>query len=125
MLIDLQPREILDMPTWRRWANLIALFLLLSLVADHRLAGYLGLFALIIFWIAVYALLTRNNRMARIPLGVVPIAYCLIKITPAIEYLLLKWDLRRNERIRAFLRRADDIRMRKQGVHRRIPRGPG
>jgi hypothetical protein len=117
------------MPTWRRWANLIVFFLALSLVCDERLAGYLGIFALIIFWIAVYALISgsarNSNRPARIPLGAVPIAYCFIKVTPALEYLLLKWDLRRSQRIRAFLRRADDIRMRKQGVHRGITGGPG
>lgn len=117
------------MPTWRRWANLIGFLLLLLLVSPlDQLAGFLAFLAMIFFYIALYALLggrTRDDRPTRMPLGAVPIAYCFIKITPALEYLLLKMDLRRHQRIRAFLKLADDLWMRKKPLDGFLPRRPG
>ena len=59
------------------------------------------------------------------PAAIVPLAYLFQLIEPALSFLLLKRDLRRSERIRSFLQLADDIRMRKQSVDRRLPGGPG
>lgn len=117
------------MPTWKRWAFLIGFFLLLLTVfPTQELAWLLIFFVLIFFYISLYALLcgrTRDDQPTRMPLGAVPIAYGLIKITPAIEYLLLKMDLRRHQRIRAFLKLADDLWMRKKPVDGFFPRRPG
>ena len=84
----------------------------------------------IVFWIGVLWWFRRQNlrnpdRPRSVPLGLMPIGYFLIRITPAIEYLNAKMALRNSERIRAFLQLADDLWMRKKRVDRRIPRGPG
>ena len=113
------------MTTWKRWANLIVLLLALSLVIGvDQLAGFLAFFVLIIFYISLYALLGRGERPTRMPLAAVPISYFFMRITPAIDYLLLRMDLRRSQRIRAFLKLADDLRMRKQALNGFFLRGP-
>lgn len=102
--------------------------MLLTVFPVEQLAGVLGFFVLIVFYISLYALFggrIRNDQPTRMPLGVVPVAYLLMQITPALEYLNAKMSLRNSQRIRAFLKLADDLRMRKQPVDRRLSRGPG
>jgi hypothetical protein len=112
------------MATWKRWANLIAFFVLLLVVIPiDKLAGFIAFLVMIFGLIALYSLLGGRSQ-SHIPLGALPIAYSLIRITPMIEYLLLIMNLRRSAHIRAFLRRADNIRMRKQSIHCRFPRRP-
>ena len=119
----------MNVPTWKRLALLIGFFLLLLAVfPGEELAGILAFFVLIIFYISLYALLggrVRDGGPVRMPLGAVPIAYCLIQITPALEYLNAKMNLRRSKRIRAFLKLANDLRMRKKRVYGFLPRRPG
>lgn len=83
-----------------------------------------------VFWIVVVWWIGRNNRrypnrQRSIPLGLIPIAYLLLQINPLVEYLLYRMNLRRSQRIRAFLQLADDIRMRKNAIDGFFPRGSG
>lgn len=111
------------MPIWRRWINLIVFLVILSfLLPIDKVTGVIAFFTMVIFLIGLYSLFGRKSY---VPLAVVPIAYSLIHITPAIEYLLLKMALRRGKRVRAFLKLADDLRMRKKRVDGFLPRRPG
>lgn len=100
-----------------RWISLIV-FLLLSVAV---FPGVISFFAIIVSMIAIYSRLNRPYM----PLAAVPVAYCFISITPAIEYLLLVMNLRRSERIRSFLKLADNLGMRKQRVDGFLPLRPG
>lgn len=51
--------------------------------------------------------------------------YFLMIIYPAIDYLNARMALRHRERIRAFLKLADDLWVRQQRVDSRLPRRPG
>lgn len=104
------------MATWKRWANLIV-FLMISIAI---FPGVVAFFVMILGLIALYARLGGSY----VPLGSIPVSYCFIRITPAIEYLLLRMNLRRSNRIRAFLKLADDLRMRKQRIDGLLPRRP-
>jgi hypothetical protein len=104
------------MATWKRWTNLIV-FLLISIAI---FPGVIAFFVMILGLIALYARLGSSY----VPLGSVPISYCFIRITPAIEYLLMTMNLRRSKRIRAFLELADYLRMRKKRIDGLLPRRP-
>lgn len=94
------------------------------------LSGVVAFFALVIFLIAFYALLTGSTRSApaprrvAMPVAAMPIAYALMQLTPLVEWLLYRMNLRRHQRIRAFLQLADDLRMRKQRVDGFLPHRP-
>jgi hypothetical protein len=114
-------------------------FIVITVVGGVALPGELGGYWVMICWaVAIVALLRRRYVKAQIerklgidyspshiPAAVIPLAYFFRQIEPALSYLLLKRDLRRNERIRAFLKLADDLRMRKQSVNRALPPGSG
>lgn len=102
--------------------------MLLTVFPVEQLAGILGFFVLIFFYISLYALFggrIRNDRPARVPIALMPVAYLLMQINPAIEYLNAKMTLRNSQRIRAFLKLAHDLRMRKKPVDGFFPRRPG
>ena len=79
-------------------------------------------------WAVVFWWLGRRNRPDRptsVPIAFMPIAYCLMLLNPAIDYMLYKMNLRRSKRISAFLKLTDDLRVSKKTVNRRLTRGPG
>lgn len=116
------------------WPKIIA-FIIIAGGGGIALPGEFGICWLMLCWaIIIVAFLRRRYVKAqlerkleidyspsRIPAVIVPLAYFFQKIEPALSFLLLKRDLRRNERIRAFLKLAEDSRMRKQGIDRVLP----
>ncbi len=85
--------------------------------------------------VAIFFLLRRRYYAAQVerargidyapdhlPALIVPIAYFWYQVEPMLSYLLLLRDLRRSERIRRFLLRANDLWMRKKAGNRRLPR---
>lgn len=80
----------------------------------------------IVFWVAFFWWIGRNNRRfpnrpASVPVALIPVGYLLLQINPLIDYLLYRMNLRRSQRIRAFLQLADDLWMRKKSINRRFP----
>lgn len=83
----------------------------------------------VIFWGGFFWLIGRSNRRnpdrpTYVPIGLMPVAYFLMQINPVIEYMLYRMNLRRSKRIRAFLKLANDARMRKKPVDGFLPRRP-
>ena len=80
-------------------------------------------------WGVIFWWIGRRNRKnperTSVPIGLMPVAYVLMLLNPAIEYLLYKMNLRRSERVRAFLKLSNDLRVRKKTIDRRLPRRPG
>lgn len=79
-------------------------------------------------WGVVFWWIGRRNRKnperTSVPIGLIPVAYVLTLLNPAVEYLLYKMNLRRSERIRTFLKLANDLRMRKKPINGFFPRWP-
>lgn len=59
---------------------------------------------------------------AHVPALAVPIAYAWYQVEPLLSHLLLLRDLRRSERIRRFLLRAEHLWMRQKSLNRRLTR---
>jgi hypothetical protein len=79
-----------------------------------------------IVWISIIWWFRKNRSTVKVvPLAWVPISFAWFQMKPAIDYWLLKRDLRRHERIRAFLKLADDLWMRKKPLDGFLPRRPG
>jgi hypothetical protein len=120
------------------WPKIIA-FIIIAGGGGIALPGEFGVYWLMLCWAVVIVAFLRRRYVkaqierkleidyspSRIPAVIVPLAYVFQQIEPAISFLLLKRGLRRSERIRAFLKLADDVRVRKQSVDRRLPGGPG
>lgn len=87
-------------------------------MSDEALARVLLAIFLVICWAGVMWLICRRTKSSDIPSGM-PIV--LIPVVLLIKAQLKLW---RSQRIRAFLKLADDLRMRKKSVNRRLPRGP-
>ena len=114
-------------------------FIVITVVGGVALPGELGAHWVMFCWaVAIVVFLRRRYVKAQIerklgidyspsyvPAAVIPLAYFFRQIEPALSFMLLKRDLRRNERIRAFLKLADDLRVRKQGIDRALPPGSG
>ncbi len=78
------------------------------------------------FWIVLLWWLARRARRGDMPVPAAAgiFAYFWMFLEPMFSYLLLLRDLRRSERIRTFLKLADDLRIRKKGIDRRLPVRP-
>ena len=76
----------------------------------------------VLFWIVVIVWIVRRRRQGKwVPVPIVA-AYCWYKIEPALAWMAYLWN---RKRIDAFLKTADDIRVRKKGVEDGLPRLPG
>lgn len=82
---------------------------------------------IIVFWAIVIRWFKKHpspEKGIRVPIAVMPIAYFLMLVNPAIDFMLYKMNLRRSKRIRAFLKLANDLRMRKKRIDGFFPRRP-